>query len=118
MSTLILQALDDGDVLRAALLVAQRVEADISLPFYLSVVNQWQQGARDCVDADAAVPQQIRQLNRFFYTELAFAGQPKSLLAADYARMDQVMLYRNAAPCVCAFCIVIWPEPWVLMLPV
>ncbi|GGD63622.1 SirB1 family protein [Lacimicrobium alkaliphilum] len=101
MMTSIQLALDDDDLLTASLLVAQKFDADISLPFYISVIRQWEQRLRLKIDLRGPVKEQVRALNQFFFTELAFAGQPRSLLASDYALMDQVILYRNG----CAVCL-------------
>lgn len=102
MSTSIQRALENDDVLSASLLVAQQFEADMPLSFYLSMMKQWQTSFRSRINVCSSTSQQIQQLNKLFYTELGFAGQPRNLLASNYALMDQVMLYRNGcAVCLC-----------------
>ncbi|WP_088330816.1 tetratricopeptide repeat protein [Lacimicrobium sp. SS2-24] len=101
MKRVLEKALEENDLLLASLLVTQHLGMDRPLSTYLAIIERWQRRAQQRVDQSAPLHQQVTQLNQFFYTELAFAGQPKNLLAPDYARMDQVMLYRNG----CSVCL-------------
>jgi regulator of sirC expression with transglutaminase-like and TPR domain len=84
--------------LEAVAAVAQAVEPDVDVQGVLATIDALAAKLRQRIAADTAPLQRLRYLNRFFFQELAFAGNVNDYYAADNSYLHRVLVTRRGIP--------------------
>lgn len=92
------QAIADQDVLRCALLIAQKFNSTVSLSDYHATLIDLAHQASLNIDPSTSKLRQFKALLKSFYFELAFSGNENDAFASKYSLLDGVINYRTGIP--------------------
>ncbi len=90
----------DGDfaLMEAAIAVAQDEEPRLDVQAVLAEVDALARRLRERLTPQTSPPERLRQLTRFFHSELGFAGNLNNYYAADNSFIHRVLQTRRGIP--------------------
>jgi regulator of sirC expression with transglutaminase-like and TPR domain len=92
------QAISDKDVLRSALLIAQKFNSRINVDSYCEKLTKLAMDSLSSTDPAMSQQQRFKSLLKRFYIEMAFSGNQTDNFSSKYSLLDSVIDYRCGIP--------------------
>lgn len=92
------QAISNQDMLTASLILASRFSPKMDVADYLTKIERFVKESGQYLETDVCEEARFSQLQKYFYTFLAFSGSERDFFASKYSLLNEVVDYRTGIP--------------------